>query len=182
MQKISPFTDWLVESEEPDPVRLLELGLWDGPGVQWRFDTRSFQSWPNLHNPEIGELQIIYDLAKWQDRLDKPDQLRYFDQWTLYPSSFAPHGFPILTAWQAWQRGGDKLDLFNVVGLVREHLHLAVRKYAQFKLTGTVPARHWRTGALLPPGGAPHWGEWYSLDTRTSHDDLRPGDVPARRR
>lgn len=69
-----------------------------------------------------------------------------------------------------------------MVGLVREHLHFAVRKYMQFKLTGTVPARHLRTGALLPPGEAPNWGEWYPFNTQTNLADLRPGEVPARRR
>ena len=175
MQQIRSFSDWLVESAESDPVRLLELGLWAGPGVQWRLADRVDSDWVGVSNPEIGLLQIIYEL-------DKLNRLGNSETWTLYPTSFGPARDIILAAWHAWQQSQDRADLLKLVGLVREHLHFAVRKYTQFKLTGTVPARHLRTGALLPPGEAPDWGEWYPLDTRTSHADLRPGDVPARRR
>jgi len=178
--QISSFKDWLVESAALDPVRLLDLGLWAGPGIQWRLADRVDPAWPAVGNPEIGLLQIIYDLPHGQADPAFSDQLDNSETWALYPTSFGPARNTILAAWQRYHH--RRAELAEFTDLIQHHLHLAVRKYAHFKLTGSVPARHWRTMALLPPGEAPSWSEWYTLNTQTSLADLRPGEVPARRR
>ena len=173
MPQISSFNHWLAESSAPDPARLLELGLWDGPCLQWRLADQVNPAWASLSNPEIGHLQIIYDFEQI-DREGIPET------WTLYPSSFGPASELVLAAWARWQQ--HQVGLSALADLVREHLHLAVRRYAHFKLTGLVPARHWRTRALLPPGEAPGWSEWYPFNTFTTPADLRPSEVQASRR
>jgi len=177
MPQISSFNHWLAESSAPDPARLLELGLWDGPGLQWRLVDWINPAWASLSNPEIGHLQIIYDFEQI-DRDGIPET------WTLYPSSFGPASELVLAAWARWQQSQEYANFQHVelAGVVRDHLHLAVRKYAHFKLTGLVPARHWRTRTLLPPGEAPGWSEWYPFNTFTTPADLRPSEVQASRR
>lgn len=85
MHKIRPFNQWLSEDTELDPDRLIELGIFTDPVVEWELypDTldpkalsRKFQHMANEVNPVIGKLYFFRDLA------EKP--VRFY----LYPSSF----------------------------------------------------------------------------------------------
>lgn len=176
MPKISLFSEWLVESVDPDPVRLFELGLWTGAGVQWEVDVRLVFN-RHIHlNPPCGNLQIIYDLASWQAAAGHTaDQLRYHQTWTLYPTSFGPVSGIILEAWQQWQVSRDQPSFTRLAELMQAHLHRAVQKYStdsrdfpKSGLASIIPARQlspmWP--ALLPPTFArPGPGPWYPFNT-----------------
>jgi hypothetical protein len=77
MQKISPFNQWIHESTELDPERLIELGLFDGPVLEW-WITASQSTWFDSTRPAIGKMWFFPDCL---DRENSHD-------FTIYPSSF----------------------------------------------------------------------------------------------
>jgi hypothetical protein len=90
MQKISPFNQWIHESSDLDPERLIELGLFDGPVLEWWISAR-WSIYLGSDNPEIGKMLFL------PDGLDRETAYEY----RIYLSSFSDRDEveDILYAW-----------------------------------------------------------------------------------
>jgi hypothetical protein len=146
MSKLPTFNQWIHESTELDPDRLIELGLFTGPVVEWELDAdtldpkaliRKFQFMANEVNPVIGKLYFFRDLE------EKP--VRFY----LYPSSFNRPGKlrNLLTNFihgyvpGTWNRPG------LIVAWCGENLRDAIDRYAPSSdWTGRVWTRCRNTG------------------------------------
>jgi hypothetical protein len=141
MQKISKFSNWLAESAGPDPLRLIELGLWDGPALEWSITA----SWGTIYGEDNPALGYLYFIPNWQDLDNSYD-------YTIYPSSF---GSPdeldqILRGFRLGETGQRDL-----IAWCSANLRTLIDKYPPWwneLWSGPVPARctntdHWQVVA-----------------------------------
>lgn len=146
---VAPNREFLLgESSLPDPSRLAELGLLDGPFITWEL-TATPRSWIESNNPDIGKFT-----------LHEADGETH---WTIYLSSFRESGSD-LVAWATsqlhqqgripnWQETPIWQELLSAV---QDQMNWVALKYV---------ARAWPSsepGALLP-AQCLNTGEWHWL-------------------
>ncbi len=165
-----PASAGLTESADPDPARLIELGLYSGPAIEWRLEPRPGSDLSK--NPQIGQIWLVYDVAaSGRAHFDR-------DTWSLYPASFLEAEAEVLRAWRRYGLTQRARDLAALREAVWTNLKIPVNHWLDrtggstrwlnvptLEVPNPVPARQWLTPEFIEPasGEAPHWGPWQSL-------------------
>ena len=104
MHKLPTFTQWLTENLDagPDPARLMELGLWQGPVLEWRVDVGRMTIWGGSP-PPIGKWWVTREWGNEDTRIG----------YELFPTSFRDSE-PIMQMLEAlWKREGSQAALIS---------------------------------------------------------------------
>jgi hypothetical protein len=116
MSKLPTFNQWIHESTELDPERLIELGLFDGPVLEWRISARQY-TYLDSDNPAIGKMYFFPD----------PRDRENVWEYTIYLSSFEDRDEveAILRDWY-YRDGKSQQDL---VAWCSRHLRDLIDRY-----------------------------------------------------